>query len=691
MLTKNILESSLIDHNENWPDSLIARVKGELRMEHILNALEQSKPISAIKLCHGFWENCVRMEHSLTHIKSTSQDDGVGSEELTEQFFTNWPLDLFRETIPYLKNAHKYPNVLAMVSHLGWSKGYEVEGTPYVGLEDTRRQISKYLSPKVRQYNGLFWKNSIQDGTFVSFIESLRDRPVIIVGPAYVRNFSTFADLRMTTFVEVHARKAAWFRNDTLQSISEQIEKMGKSRVVCLIEAGGLTSSWLIYKLSQSFPASYFFALGQALNIANWERIKNINWYAVHHNSINQTITKINRKWATIESKKHFLKQGVNLKEQLCLNIRLKNYNPEVFQIISQFSEKSKNSASTPVPFIENKLIDEPILRQILQASSNHNHWANFGPAVKMLEKAIWLLLELPEERCVVSCKSATDAILALVGMHEYQAGQKLNWVVCAFGFFSTRLGPLSQATIIDCDRNGIISLSELKQLDSSAWDGVVVTNPFSLAENLSPIVNFALSSGKKVIIDNAAAMFTPTRQTSGYPDEVISFHQTKPWGAGEGGCAIVNSKDEHVLRSLTNFGVGLDEMGRKHAQNSKLSDFDAALILQRLVNLPNWRGLYQLQARRIMSIAEPLGFKLLKSAPAEFLSAHVPLLAPKKANKHDLKNSKLTLRKYYHPLAKGFPQAQRIYDRIVCVPCHPSVADCPTNTIKGLLKEIAK
>jgi dTDP-4-amino-4,6-dideoxygalactose transaminase len=680
-----------MNHKESWLSGRKLRIEDELRMEHILNALDHGVPFSAIKLCHGFWEKCVRMERSLENPGSTQSLDNLESKELIDQFFTNWPLDLFQETIPYLNKAHQYPNVLTLVSHLGWSKGYETEGTPYVGIEDTKRQISKYLSPKVRQYDGLFWKNSIQDGTFVSFIDSLRNRPVIVVGPSYVENFITFSGFRKAAFVEVHTRKAAWFRNDTLQSVSEQVEKMGESGVVCLIEAGGLTSSWLVYRLSQRYPASYFFSLGQALNIGSWGNIRNTNWYAVHHQSINRTITTMNRKWATKESKEHFSKQGVNVEEKLYLNIRLKNYEPAVFQIVDRLSEKTEKSAIFPVPFIENKSIDELILKQILQASRDHNHWANFGPVVKMLEEAIWRILELPEQRCVLSCKSATDAILALVGMHEFKAGRELNWVVCAFGFFSTRLGPLSRASIVDCDQNGIISLSELKQLDPGAWDGVIVTNPFSLADDLSPIVDLARSQGKKVIVDNAAAMFTPTRRTSRYPDEVISFHQTKPWGIGEGGCAIVDSADKHILRSLTNFGVGLGETGRKYAQNSKMSDFDAALILQRLVNLPNWRHHYQLQKRRIMSIAETLELKLLKPAPAEFLSAHVPLLVPKNVHKNDLENSHLTLRKYYQPLAEGFPQAQLIYDRIVCVPCHPAVAECPTHVIEKLLEGIAK
>jgi dTDP-4-amino-4,6-dideoxygalactose transaminase len=353
--------------------------------------------------------------------------------------------------------------------------------------------------------------------------------------------------------------------------------------------------------------------------------------------------------------------------------------------------QKPKFPKETPISFIENKSIDVSLLREILRTSRNQNHWANFGPAVELLEEAIHRALELPSNRRVVSCKSATDALMALVGMHEHNAGRKLRWVVSAFGFFSTRLGPLAQAKVLDCDHNGVISLTDLKNLDPGKWDGVVVTNPFSLAENTSTIIEFAQSMGKKVIVDNAAAMFSRERHHSGYPDEIISFHQTKPWGMGEGGCAIVNDETAATIRSLTNFGVGLSDSAARYAQNSKMSDFDAALILQRLVNLPNWQSLYRLQKRRIMSVASPLGLELLKPAPPEFLSAHVPLLSSRTVDKDELVNPYLTLRKYYKPLATGFQNAQRTYDRIVCVPCHPGVANCSTKDLGQLLERFTK
>lgn len=663
----------------------------KLKMSGVLKALEQEESFSVIKLCHGFWENCVRIERRLKQYGLEEPLELSDLEDIVDELPIRWPASLFLDTIPYLRSAHRYPNVLTLISHEGWSEGFRIEGTPFLGLENTTRQVAKYVSSRAPLYDGLFWKNSIQDGSFSSFIDALKSRPVVIVGPTFTKNFADFSGLQNSVFVEVHAQKAAWNRHETVASVSEHVKKLGSAGTVCLIEAGSLNSTWMVYELANRFPKSYFLSLGQALNICSWEHIKKTNWYAVHHGSINQTIVTINRSWAAQESAKALVNFDSEFTENQSLNIRLKNQHPTLVDIVQNKSEKPQRPGKTPIPFIENKAIDESLLGQILQTSKNQNHWANFGPAVEMLEDAVHRLLELPGNRRVVSCKSATDALMALVGMHENNAGRKLNWVVSAFGFFSTRLGLLASAKVLDCDPNGIISLPELKMLNPQQWDGVIITNPFSLAENMSPIIEFARSMGKIVIVDNAAAMFSCERHHSEYPEEIISFHQTKPWGMGEGGCAIVKTEAAPIIRSLTNFGVGLSDSAAKYAQSSKMSDFDAALILQRLVDLPNWQPLYKLQKRRIMSVASPLGLDLLKPAPLEFLSAHVPLLSSRVVDKKELENPHLILRKYYKPLATGLKNAQSIYDRIVCVPCHPDVANCPTKDLGQLLIRFTK
>jgi dTDP-4-amino-4,6-dideoxygalactose transaminase len=251
-------------------------------------------------------------------------------------------------------------------------------------------------------------------------------------------------------------------------------------------------------------------------------------------------------------------------------------------------------------------------------------------------------------------------------------------------------LGPLSDAAVIDCDSHGVIDLAALRALNPQDWDGVVITNPFATATSLQAVVDYARQLGKRVIVDNAAALFSPARTETGFPDEVISFHHTKPWGFGEGGCAIVRSADATTARALTNFGVGLGDSAKPYAGNSKMSEFDAALILQRLVNTPNWARLYELQRRRILSIAAPLGLNSLQGAShPRVVSAHVPLLASSAISLAELENPIITLRKYYRPLAEGHARATDIFDRIVCVPCHPQVAHCPTDRLRDALARI--
>lgn len=662
------------------------RFAAGLSMNHIIASIENGLPFSAIKLCHGFWEQCVRFERTAEHLGYVSPLDARQWADVVSRHAVNWPVELFLESRALIQTAHQRPDVLALVSPLGWQGGYEAEGTPYEGLAEVNSVISSWFDDRTPRFDGLFWKNAVQDGSFVEFLRCLQDRPVLVIGPHHVERFIEFAEFRNAEFVEVDSQKAAWHRHATLQAVSEKMPNTGQDGLVCLIQAGGLTSTWLVYQLAALFPRSSFLALGQVLNLGSLDRLRPINWYAAHHRSITRTARLINPAWVAREIDGELGSTTPRLSPEQRLVTQIKNYEPTLYDEFQLAIDRQPCSRGRPAGFIENKPVDAQLTRRLLTLSQSSNHWANFGPVSDLLERSLHRLLSLPNDRRVVTCKSATDAILTLVDMREFQTGRSMTWVVSSFGFFSTRIGFLTNATVVDCDETGILDFEALRSLPLSEWDGVIVTNPFALADDFADIVEFARANDKKIIVDNATALFTPCRSGKGFADEVISFHHTKPWGIGEGGVVIVSEADERLFRSLINFGVGLDESARRYARNSKMSDYDAALILQRLINLPNWRRLYELQRRRILSIAEPLGLRPLKSIPRGVVMTHVPLMAPNPVPKEQLDNGVLTLRKYYQPLEPGFRNAADVFDRIVCVPCHPQISECATDDIRDVL-----
>ena len=349
----------------------------------------------------------------------------------------------------------------------------------------------------------------------------------------------------------------------------------------------------------------------------------------------------------------------------------------ELKSLLEKAFANSRRRVARPLPFIEHKFPDLAELAEILRLSSESGYWTNFGPVCSLLESALERYLNLPPSRKVVMCSSGTAALFTWIAVKQYQAGRKLRWVVSAYGFPSTYIGPLADAAVLDCDRAATLDLQALARLHPDTWDGVVLTNVFGLRPDVRDYLELCGNLGKELVVDNAGLLGGFEREDSRWQvDEVLSFHQTKPWGMGEGGCAVVSNDIAPLFRELTNPGLALAGAARAGASNSKISDFSCALILQRLLRAPEWSCAYREQARRVLGIALDCG--LIPLAPLDLSTLtppHLPLLAPRVLAETDLVNQTVVLHKYYRPLSGSAPNAWDIYRRIVNVPCHPGMA----------------
>jgi dTDP-4-amino-4,6-dideoxygalactose transaminase len=313
-------------------------------------------------------------------------------------------------------------------------------------------------------------------------------------------------------------------------------------------------------------------------------------------------------------------------------------------------------------------------LAEILRLSDENGYWTNFGPVCSLLESTLARYLNLPASRAVVMCSSGTAALFTLTALKQYRAGRKLRWVVSAYGFPSTYMGPLADATVLDCDSCAMLDIEALARLDPNAWDGVVLTNTFGLRPDVREYEKFCRELGKELIVDNAGLLGGFARD-EGAVDEVLSFHQTKPWGMGEGGCVVLSKEDAGLFRKLVNPGLSLADEARAGTSNSKISDFCCALILQRLLEAPEWSAAYREQARRVLGIALDCGLQPLAPLDLSTLTPpHLPMLARRKIGTADLANEAFVLKKYYKPLSDSAPTARAVYDRIVNIPCHPDM-----------------
>jgi dTDP-4-amino-4,6-dideoxygalactose transaminase len=246
----------------------------------------------------------------------------------------------------------------------------------------------------------------------------------------------------------------------------------------------------------------------------------------------------------------------------------------------------------------------------------------------------------------------------------------------------STAIGPLAgRVRVVDCDHSGMIDQAALASLPADSWDGLIVTDLFGAQPDFSALSQLCAAAGKPMIID-AAVSFPARRSPALHASEIVSFHHTKPWGFGEGGCAIVDAALADTVRALLNFGVGADASVGTYASNGKMSDIAAALIAQRLELMPHWAQGFQRQRLRITELALSEGLDLLVRPPRDAVVPHVPVLARAPVAIRQMPAAPFAIAKYYRPLSDGCPVAEELYWRIVNVPCHPGMAQIDDDAI---------
>ena len=360
----------------------------------------------------------------------------------------------------------------------------------------------------------------------------------------------------------------------------------------------------------------------------------------------------------------------------------------EVKELLQKALSLRRRPPVRPVAFIEHKSPDLEQLAEILQLSADSGSWTNFGPVCTLLESALERRLRLPPARAAVMCSSGTSALLTLIALEEYCAGRRLRWVISAYGFRSTYLGPLADATVLDSDGGAMLDLQALSRMRPDTWDGLVLTNVFGLRPDVRDYLAFCKGLGKELIVDNAGLLDGFQRDDeSTSVNEILSFHQTKPWGMGEGGCAIMDRDRACIFRDLMNAGKSLGPAARAGASNSKISDFSCALILQRLLHASEWSCAYREQAQRMLTIALQAGLRPLAPIDLDTLTPpHLPMLASHPIAAASLANETFVMQKYYRPLVDSAENAWAIYHRIVNIPCHPDMAALSDKEIRQTL-----
>lgn len=365
----------------------------------------------------------------------------------------------------------------------------------------------------------------------------------------------------------------------------------------------------------------------------------------------------------------------------------------------SSYSPSSELDVPRPIPFIENKIYDHKRISDLLSLSISQNHHANGGPVSKLLEAVVGSLIgESKQQRSVIAVSSGTAALHMACGMHAASSSNPgFQWVTSAFNFFSARVGPLARTKVLDCNPKGGFDIDALRALPLDSYDGVIYTNVFAQYTDWDEVAEFCANHDKRLVIDNATGLLDRPRTANepGGPIEIISAHQTKPWGVGEGGFIICDAGDEPVLRGLANFGAPLAHDAAFAASNYKISDLSAAAIIDRLERMPGWAYLYTEQEKRLSRLMQEAGIGVVPftgSTTPLSPRAHTPLLCPTPVDTAGSAGP-VTLRKYYRPLASPTPtpNADDLFARIFSLSNAPEMRFASDEAIMAQVREMTR
>ncbi|MCV7329651.1 DegT/DnrJ/EryC1/StrS family aminotransferase [Mycobacterium cookii] len=218
--------------------------------------------------------------------------------------------------------------------------------------------------------------------------------------------------------------------------------------------------------------------------------------------------------------------------------------------------------------------------------------YTNHGPLATTLARGLAECLSLPQGG--VAC--ASSGTTALVGAILAVAGPALKErplaLVPAFTFVATAAAAELagyRSWIADVDpETWMLDPERLLQHPDLDRVGVVVpVAPFGRPVPQAPWLEFRRRTGIAVAIDGAASFDRVASAPERLLDEIpvaLSFHATKAFATGEGGCVLTTDADltRRVTRVL-NFGFYGARVAESAGLNGKMSEYHAAVGLAEL------------------------------------------------------------------------------------------------------------
>ena len=243
------------------------------------------------------------------------------------------------------------------------------------------------------------------------------------------------------------------------------------------------------------------------------------------------------------------------------------------------------------IPVLRPRLPPAERLLPYLQRIDATRIYTNWGPLSSEFEGRLARTLSLPDGG-VVSASSGTSALVGAILAAAGRADRKPLALIPAFTFVATATAAQQcgyQPYFADVDPESW-ALQPDDALRCAALDqvGLVIpVAPFGRPVPQATWDEFQARTGIPVVIDGAASfegLIEASERCLGRIPVALSFHATKSFATGEGGCVALNdvTKGERVTQAL-NFGFRVGRDSEIAHINGKLSEYHAAVGLAAL------------------------------------------------------------------------------------------------------------
>lgn len=326
----------------------------------------------------------------------------------------------------------------------------------------------------------------------------------------------------------------------------------------------------------------------------------------------------------------------------------------------------------------------------------------NGGPLLRELEEKLADYLGVKHIILVSNGTAALQISYKILDLNGSAITTPFSFVATTNSLISNCIMP----SFADIDPNTLnIDPEKVEGRITEDTEAIVAVHVFGNPCDIERLEDIGKKYNLRVIYDAAHAFGSEYKNETvlKYGDiSTLSFHATKLFHTIEGGAICLNDEDQvQKARELINFGIAEDGTVRKAGINAKMNEFEAAMGLCLLDDLPHiFEKREEVYKRYIDSLSGYVKLQSFNPYGKQNYSYFPVLFKNEEKTKHvlnALKQKKVHPRRYFYPSLDTLPYLQKeqvcpvsreIASKILCLPLYPDLGTKEQDIIIDTIKK---